>query len=967
MSARGRSEPMQRGELPISKEVAEPMPLSAGTRLGPYELLGAIGAGGMGEVYKARDTRLERLVALKIIQPAIASNPEIRERFEREARAISALDHPHICVLYDVCRETPSGAAAGESVSFLVMQYLEGETLADRLARAGKPASDPSRPSSGSDSVMSTISRGPIPFETTLKFAAEIANALDAAHRRGIVHRDLKPGNVMLTKAGTKLLDFGLAKLAANEMGVAGFGEGMTRTSPLTSQGAILGTLHYMSPEQLEGREVDSRSDIHAFGALLFEMLSGRRAFEGQSQAGIIAAIIGADPPSLTGFADARTTLPVVPRRALDRLLAKCLAKNPDDRWQSAADLAAELQWINDERLRAVPESAVAASTANPVVDTGSRRRERLWMAVAATAIVALAGLAYWWYPRPASPSEPITFTIEAPAGQTLAPGPGLLSVSPDGRRVAFVTGTAPTGQLWVRTLGSLQSKRLERADGAWQPVWSPDGRSIAVAGIGGASSPLRKFDLETGVPTTLAPAAGGRAAWGKAGVILFPSGNRLDRVSETGGTPTVAMEPDASRQEMDLAWPMFLPDGRRYLFIARSSDPSKSGLFLAALDAPGRTFLLNVVSSVEYSSGFLFYQREGTLIAHPFDADAGRLIGEPVPVVENVVYNTANGRGAFSISESGVLAYIPGGDVLNVDERKVMMFDRTGKSARQIGAPGGYASATLSPDGRQAVVSEDTTAQPAVRVLSLMDMERGVLTRFTTGSDDERNPVWSRDGSSVVFQSRRRDTYGIYRRSAGGGAVKDELLFSATEPLSPSGFSSDGKLLLLTRGTAGSQRIWVLPVNGDRKPVQVFPGATVAQSNAVFSPDDKWIAYTEARSPTDAEIYIQPYPADDRRVRISPSSGRHARWMPGGRQIVYRSSDDALRSVEIRPDGRTYRASEPVTLFTQPRTGRTNWHFSTDERVEKFLLVIPPDRVQTNTAPPMTVIVNFTQTIRKN
>jgi serine/threonine protein kinase/Tol biopolymer transport system component len=946
------------------------MALSPGTRLGPYEILIAIGSGGMGDVYKARDTRLDRAVALKVIQPAVAASPEIRERFEREARAISALDHPHICMLYDVCREPAitSGAGGmsgtGESVSFLVMQFLEGETLADRLARAGKPASDPGRPSSGSDSMMSTISRGPIPFETTLRFAAEIAHALDAAHRRGIVHRDLKPGNVMLTKAGTKLLDFGLAKLAENDNAAGvGLGDGATRTSPLTSQGAILGTLHYMSPEQLEGREVDARSDIHAFGAVLFEMLCGRRAFEGQSQAGIIAAIIGADPPSLSTLADARTTLPVVAHRALDRLVAKCLAKNPDDRWQSAADLAAELQWINEERLRAVSEPAGVAPAANPAVDQGSRRRERVAMAVAAGAIVALAGLAYWWYPRPAPPPEPIAFTIEAPAGQAMAVGPGLVSVSPDGRRVAFVTGGQQSTQLWIRTLGSLESRRLERADGAWHPVWSPDGKSIAFVGSG-PPVPLRKIDLATGVTTTLAPSASGRVAWSKTGVILFESGNGLYRVSETGGgSPAPVMELDPSRQETNLDWPVFLPDGRRYLFIARSSDPSKSGLFLAALDAPGRTLLLNLSSNVDYSGGYLFYQREGTLMAHPFDAGAGRLIGDAMSVMENIRYNAGNGRGAFSVSESGVLAFAPGSDVADIDDRKVMLFDRTGKAARQIGAPRPYVAATLSPDGRQAVVAEDTTSQPAVRVLSLMDMERGVVTRFTTGSDDERNPVWSRDGSSVVFQSRRGDTYGVYRRSAGGGATKDELLFSSAEPVVPTGFSSDDNLLLVTRGSQAGQRIWVLPVTGDRKPVEAFPGATVAQFNAVFSPDDKWIAYTEGgRSPTDAEVYIQPYPADDRRIRISPSSGRYPHWMPGGRQILYRSSDDALRSVEIRPDGRTFRVSDPVTLFTQRRRSRTNWYFSADARVEKFLLVVPPDQGETQTAPPpITVMVNFT------
>ena len=950
------------------------MPLPAGSRLGPYEVLSAIGAGGMGEVYKARDTRLERVVALKVIQPASASSPEMRERFEREARAISALDHPHICMLYDVCRLRAEGAAAsqGDEISFLVMQYLEGETLADRLARAGRPASDPTRPSSGSGgsdqtlATLTTTSRGPIPFDTTLRFAAEIAHALDAAHRRGIVHRDLKPGNVMLTKAGTKLLDFGLAKLAADDASAGIFGDA-TRTSPLTSQGAILGTLHYMSPEQLEGREVDSRSDIHAFGALLYEMLSGRRAFESQSQAGIIASIISTDPPALTTLADTKTSLPVVAQRALDRLLARCLAKNPDDRWQSAADLAAELQWINEERLRAVPESAAMSSGAGPAATAASHRRERTWMAVAATAIVALAALAYWWYPRPAAPPDPVTFTFEGPAGQTISPGPGLLSVSPDGKHVAFTTGAAQTLQLWVRTLGSLEARRLDKADGAWHPAWSPDGKSIAFTGSGGPGT-LRKVDLASGMVTTLAPSAQGRVAWNKDGVILFQSARELLRVSAAGsGSPTVAMAPDASRQELGFAWPAFLPDGRRYLVIIRSTDPSKEGLYLASLDSPDRTFLANVFSTVDYSGGYLFFQREGTLMAQAFDADAGRITGEAMTVFENLRYNAGNGRAAFSISETGVLAFVTGTDNLDLTERKVMLFDRTGKTARQIGAARSYSSATLSPDGRQAIVAEDTTSRPVVRFLSLLDMERGVLTRFTPGSNDEEFPVWSPDGSSVVFSSRRADGFGIYRRAAGGGATKEELLFSSTESVAPTGFSSDGSLLLMTRGAFGNQRIWVLPMNGDRKPVEAFPGATVAQSQARFSHDGKWIAYTEATGPTDAEIYIRPYPADDRRVRISPSSGRHPRWMPGDRRIVYRSTDDSLQYVDIQPDGPTFRASAPVVMFKQPRTARNNWIFSTDKLVEKFLLVVPTEVAEEDTPQaPITVMMNFMQTLRK-
>jgi serine/threonine protein kinase/Tol biopolymer transport system component len=942
------------------------MSLSPGTRLGPYEVLSAIGAGGMGEVYKARDTRLERLVALKVIQQSVASSAEMRERFEREARAISSLDHPHICILYDVCREA--------DVSFLVMQYLEGETLADRLARAGKPASDPSRPTSmiggsggaaGSDPVLSTMSRGPIPFDTTLRYAAEIAQALDAAHRRGIVHRDLKPGNVMLTKSGTKLLDFGLAKLAADDKGIGAFGDA-TRTSPspLTSQGALLGTLHYMSPEQLEGRDVDSRSDIHAFGALLFEMLSGRRVYEGQSQAAIIAAIIGNDPPALPALADTRTTVPVVAHRALDRLLAKCLAKDPDDRWQSAADLAAELRWIGEERIRAVPEQTAAVAQAGPAAPA-SRLRERLWMGIAAAAIVALAGLAYVWYPRPAPPPPQVAFSLEAPDGHLLATGPGLLSVSPDGQRIAFVTDTG-TNALWIRTLGSLDVKRLERADGAWHLAWSPDGKSIVFAGSGGPG-PLRKVDTSSGLVSTLAPQATGRATWSRDGVILYENQSKLYRVTESAGTPEEVMAPDAKLGEVALNWPYFLPDGHRYLVLARNSDPTKSAVLLASLDSKERTVLLTAHSSVEYAGGYLFYQNDGTLVARRFDADTGKLIGDTIQIQENIRYNAANGRSAFSVSASGSLAFVTGENTTGTAGRRIMLFDRLGKSGRQIGPRGTYAVATLSPNGRLSVVGEDNPATPNIRSLSLMDMDRGVLTRFTTGSDDERNAVWAPDSQSVVFQSRRGATWGIYRRSAGGGATGAELVFSSPENVSPTGFSKDGTLLLMTKGIAADQRVWVLPLTGDKKAVQAFPGLTIPNLGGVFSPDGKWIAYIQSPGPNTAEVYIRPYPADDRLIRVSPSTGRSPYWAPDGKSIVYRADDDSLQSVALKPDGRSLAASPPVKLFTQPRISRTSWYFSVDASLEKFLLVLPNEQKAGEAEPtvPITVMLNVVQNIR--
>jgi serine/threonine protein kinase/Tol biopolymer transport system component len=928
------------------------MPLTAGTRLGPYEIVSPIGAGGMGEVYKARDTRLDRAVALKVIQASVADSPEMRERFEREARAISALDHPNICILYDVSREG--------DLSFLVMQYLEGETLADRLARAGRPLSDPTRPPSGSgETSLATISRGPIPFDTALKYAAEIAHALDAAHRRGIVHRDLKPGNVMLTKSGTKLLDFGLAKLAAGS--TAPFGDGATRTSPLTSQGAILGTLHYMSPEQLEGRDVDARSDIHAFGALLYEMLTGRRAFEGQSQAGIIASIISADPPALTALADGRTSLPVVAHRALDRLLARCLAKHPDDRWQSAADLAGELQWINEERVRAVPESAALASAAGPLHDRPSRVRERVWMGVAAAAIVALAGVAAMWYPRPAAPPAPIAFTVSPPDGYELSTGPGLLALSPDGRRLAFTTGAGTELKLWLRELGSVSSQRLDRGDSAWHPAWSPDSHSLLFGGAGGAT-PLRRLDLAGGMPVTLGNDSVGRPAWGSGG-ILFERETKLHLVPEAGGESRVVMEPDPARNETAIRWPTFLPDGRRYIFSGSNPDASRAGIYLASLDSRDRTSLVNVLSNVDYSGGYLFYQRDSTLMAHPFDANAGRFTGDAFPVVEKVRINAGNGRAAFSISSTGTIAYISE-DRGAVDARTISLFDRAGKLIRKIDKAGAYTQATFSPNGRQAIVMEDP-GPPAVRTLHLLDLERGIFSRFTVGDVDERSPVWSHDGSHVFFYSVRGGKGGIYRRNAGGGATSDDLILASDEILQPTGISPDGGRLLVTHGLASSQRVWVLMLSGDRKFVEAFPGSKISQTQAQFSHDGKWIAYTESTGPGAGDVYVQPFPADGRRVRVSNAAGgRHAHWSLDGRAIVYRTLKNTVASVVLKPDGNTFVASAPVESFTRPRVATFNWTFSTDAGGSQFLFIEPPERVADLKPSPITVVVNFVQSL---
>jgi serine/threonine protein kinase/Tol biopolymer transport system component len=945
------------------------MSLTAGARLGPYEVIAAIGAGGMGEVYKARDTRLDRIVALKLIQTHVAASPEFRERFEREARAISALDHPHICTLYDIGHDAQA--------DYLVMQYLEGETLADRLARSGKPRSDPSQPSSGPPaSTLTAMSRGPMSLETALKYASEIAHALDAAHRRGIVHRDLKPGNVMLTKAGTKLLDFGLAKLAVQEAGASGFGDGGTRTSPLTGQGAILGTLSYMSPEQLEGREVDTRSDIFAFGALLYEMLTGRRAFESDSQAGTIAAILSADPPPLHELADIRTTLPVVAHRALDRLLRKCLAKDPDDRWHSAADLSDELTWINEERLRAVAEPSAPPAPATPAVPA-SNKRALLATAVGAVVVAALAGSAAWWYPRGEPAAEPIAFAIGAPEGVPISTGVGLLALSPNGRRLAFTTGIGEGLQLWIRELDSLDARRVDRGIGAWHPSWSPDSATLVYTGAGGGIVPLRRIDPGGGTPLTLAPEAAGLASWGVSGVVLFTGpGGKLHRIAAAGGDAAVAMELDTSRQEAQLLWPHFLPDGRRYLVTARSNDRSKHAIYLASLDAPGRTHLLDVLSNVQYADGHLFYQREGTLMAHPFDVSNGRFTGDPVPTIERIHRNATNGRAAFSLSSSGDLAY-RSDDGDDASSRSLAWFDRTGKALGRVGSPGAFSDAQLSPDGRQVVVvMEDGPQESVTRTLWLVDVDRGVRTRFTKGTFDEYDPIWSRDGASIVFASIRERRQGIYRRAAGGGATSDELLYESSEEVRPSGFSPDGRILLFNRGVYPNTRVWALPLaavgpssaaQSGPKPYEVFPGSTTNDFGATFSPDGRWIAYSsiENQKLLEGQVYIQPFPADGRRIVISTATGYRALWTADG-HIVYRAGPGTFESVALTPAAGTLRPAPPERLFVQPRIAFANFSFSIDPRGERFLLPVADPKTGDPAPTPITVITNWTATLRK-
>ena len=635
-----------------------------GQRIGPYQLASKIGAGGMGEVYKARDTRLDRTVAIKVLTAHLADDPHARERFQREARAVAALNHPHICTLHDVGSQDPS-TGSGQAMDFLVMEYLDGETLAERLAK------------------------GPLPLDRALQYAIQIADALDKAHRQGITHRDLKPANVMLTTVGTKLLDFGLAKLRPAVGAVVGMSAAPNVSPSLTGRGTILGTLQYMAPEQLEGKPADARTDIFAFGALLYEMLTGKRAFEGTSQASLISAILSSDPPPIA------LLQPLSPP-ALDRVVKKCLAKDPDERWQSAHDLTSELTVDRGERpadrrgsTRCGRAGSIACEDATVRVDRGRRVSSDdacAWLGrcISAARRLTRASIAAHLCRR-------ATWTSASPHTTSLA-------LSPDGRRLAFVAPDA-NGRvvLWVRELAALAAQPLADTEGAAGPFWSPDSRFIAFS----AGGKLKKIDASGGPAISLCDTNTSLpGSWGRGDVILFtPATYRpLSRVAAAGGTPTLATTLDTKGGEQWHAHPFFLPDGRHFLYAA-GGDPT-SGVYVGSLDSPDRTRLLDSFANAQYASGFLVFPRAGTLMAQPFDATRLALSGEAMAVAEHVDFSRGvpptGTLAAFAVSDTGVLVFEAS------RTSRFVWFDRAGKQTGILGDPARYGSRCAPLAGRQ-------------------------------------------------------------------------------------------------------------------------------------------------------------------------------------------------------------------------------------------------------------------------
>jgi serine/threonine protein kinase/Tol biopolymer transport system component len=926
--------------------------------LGAYEILALVGAGGMGEVYRARDTRLDRTVAIKVLAASLTGDPQLRERFDREARAISSLNHPHICTLYDVGHHDPSPGSGRAAVDFLVLEYLEGETLAERLGPSGR--SDHLREGYGGRPLQ------PLAPEEALRIGIEICDALDKAHGSGIVHRDLKPANVFLVSKGrssdrpiAKLLDFGLAKSAAPVVAASGLSMLPTTPPNLTAQGTILGTFQYMAPEQIEGLEADARTDIFAFGALLFEMLTGRPAFEGKTRASLLGAILKDEPPPVS------RVQPVAPA-TLDRIISTCLAKDPDDRYQSARDLLRDLKWV---------ASGSSDGSGARTVTPSARSTRVAWLvaALSTIALIATAVIALRRTREVTSPAVPAQFTIVAPEnmlfGGPRAGGTGIatqLAVSPDGRNIVFVAGTTSTYQIWLRPIAGLAARPIPGTEDGAFPFWSPDSRFIGFF----AAGKLKKVQITGGPPIVLCDAPLGRGgSWSRENVILFATTsferNGLQRVSSAGGTPTVVTTVDPANREDTHRWPHFLPDGRHFFYTASTGTccpASKPGTIrIGSLDPADPTItLLQAESSVSYASRHLLYARDGTLIALPFDPEARQPTGDAFPLAERVGWEGSRYVSA-SVSENGTLVY---GQGSSLGAQQLTWFDRAGRILGTLGEAAPYINLALSPDERRVAVAMGTGSPQNVDIW-IIDIARNVRSRLTVDPGTDVSPLWSPDGTRIAFQGSRAGKAISLRQISSDGTGADELLLegSGNFTMTPSDWSKDGRFIAYAPRSGGQSDIWVLPLFGDRKP---FPltRTPFRESSAAFSPDGRWIAYTTDEDGRN-NVYVQPFPGPGAKYPVSRDGGFQPVWRADGKELFYVAADVSLTAVPIDPTSQIP-AGPPQALF-QFRSGAPQFDASQLYAVTKDgkRFLVNARSGQTSQS-PLTVVVNWPATIQK-
>ncbi|MGA8621631.1 MAG: protein kinase [Candidatus Sulfotelmatobacter sp.] len=894
------------------------MALTSGTKLGPYEIQSPLGAGGMGEVYRARDTRLDRTVAIKVLASHLSSSAELKQRMEREGRAISSLNHPHICQLYDI--------GSQDGTDYLVMEFLEGETLAERLRK------------------------GALPLVEALKIGTDVAEALAVAHRQGIVHRDLKPGNIMLTQSGAKLMDFGLAKPLGMQNAATGSGaapsftaaatmSGPSPLSPLTTAGSIIGTIQYMAPEQIEGKEADARSDIFAFGAVLYEMVAGKRPFSGKSQISLASSILESDPEPIRVIKPQTSV-------AFAHVVQTCLQKNPEERFQTAHDIRLELQWIAAE----LPVAAAAPAA----LPTASRGPGNLaWAAAVLVALVLGAGGMLFY--RPGRPERALHTVINPPEKTTLnltgdAGGPPVLS--PDGESIAFAaTGADGKRMLWVRPMNSVEAHVLPDTEDVTFPFWSADSRSLGFF----AESKLKTVDLNGGSVQAVCDAPLGRGgAWGADGVIVFspqPSAAIL-RVSASGGTPIPVTKIDPN-QFTSHRWPFFLPDGKHFLYVAIHHDPSKATnntLYFASVDGGEDRPLFRSQSNAIYADGYLLFARGNQLMAQPFDPAKGKLSGVAQSVVKGVVNDANTWHMDASASGDGLLVFGSGGSA----DLQLVWLDRDGKQTSLIADKfTNLQQAVLSPQGDRVALQIDSGEND----IWVLDLARGVRTRLTFGPIANIGPVWSPDGKWIAYASARPNGFNLYRKPSDGSGAEELVVTGDMQQITATDWSRDGKYIFYSHGIVGGPitEIWAVPLEGERKPRLVEPRGGVGR----ISPDGHWLAYMSSESGA-MQVYAVAFGGGQGKWQVSSNGGQVPRWSKDGKELYYLDPTYSLFGVPVKSTGGALQFGAAQTLVSNWSAPQVFYDVSPDGK--KILL----DRVSQQVSQAVTVVTNFTAGLKK-
>ena len=900
------------------------MALTSGTKLGPYEIESPLGAGGMGEVYRARDTRLDRTVAVKILPAHLSDNSDARQRFEREARSISSLNHSNVCTLHDVGRQ--------DGIDYLVMEFLEGESLADRLTR------------------------GPLPTEQVLRYGAEICDGLDRAHRSGVVHRDLKPGNIMLTKSGAKLMDFGLAKPSA----AANSASAMTGTlvlpasHPLTAQGSLIGTFQYMSPEQVEGKEADTRSDIFSFGCVLYEMITGTRAFEGKSAISVASAILEKEPEPIT------VIQPMAPA-ALDHVVRECLLKDPESRWQNAADIARELRWIKS--------GGSMAGAAAPVVPRRHSRERWLW-AAALVALLAMAAALAWMSLRESAPTRVLRSYLPPPADSGFdftGDFSGPPAITFDGSAVAFCARN-PKGRdsIFVQSLSDLTARKLDGTEGAIFPFWSPDGKFLGFF----AQGKLKKIPAAGGPVTVLADAPNPRGgAWNQDNVIVFEPDYRdsLFQVSANGGAATRLTKFENGKHTTH-RWPTFLPDGKHFLFFATNhSGGSEQGIYMGSLADGSYKHVLDADSNGQYASGYLIYHVQSALLAQKFDPASNTVSGDPIPLASSVEYDMTTWHTTFAASQNGLLIYEPGSRLPGVD---LEWLDRTGKNLGQISAREFFKGAgRISPEGkRMAVAMGDPQGD-----IWVFDLARGLRTRLTFGDATHLMPSWSADGQRVVYVTQTGALFSagtsIRSRLANGGGQEEILMQAdpaATVPVTllwPQ-WSADGRYLAhMEQSGPGGAAIYASSTSGDKKPF-VIVQAKSPQTRIVqfrLSPDGRWLAFSSTESGRE-EVYVTHFPSGSGRWQVSQTGGTFPTWRGDSNEIYFIGVDGFFHSVSVNPKSEEFDLGQVQTLFPVNFVAPIGNPYDPTPDGQRFAFSTYPETTPT----PLVLVTNWTSDLKK-